>query len=423
MWGQLRCIDLHSHSACKKIEVTKKNIVNSHVTWNRRTFLSAASAAGAAAIWQQLLIAEPLPVPSPERGASFLACVGFSASDAPATQCIETYRVEGGQWVQLGSALPCEAPSALVMHPTLPVLYVVHSTGQYLGLPRGSVSAFAVVASSGALMPLSRRPLALSATYPEYAAISRDGRTLLVSASGGGSYNVFSLAADGAILPDLHALKQTGSGPHALQMTAYPHAVVFHPSGLAAYASDLGSDRINHITFAEGSPSVASRVSLIPGDGPGHIALHPSCKVLVICNQLCPALTVIPIDEKTGRLHLGFQHFALDAKVAGPLAFGLSNDYMYVAGSAGSGETFVLAFHMDLRSFQLRTKAVIQVPSISWPEHLLVHKRELLLIGTGGVASLPLDSRGGFSQRTSLIREADYIFRRRDAVSIAVLPL
>jgi 6-phosphogluconolactonase len=311
------------------------------VTWSRRTFLSTAGLAGAATASPRALVAEPHRATTP-----FLAFVGFCAPNCPATHRIEQYRVDAGNWVRLRET-SCEAPRALVMHPNLPVLYVAHCTGQHRSLPRSSVSAFTVDTRSGALVPLSCEPLALSATYPEHLAISPDGSALLISASGGGAYNIHPLAVDGAILSGLHALKQTGSGPHCFQTTAHPHAAIFHPSRLTAYASDLGSDRINHIAFSDAVPTIASRVSFTPGSGPGHIALHPSGKLLVVSNQLRPALTAVALDEETGAFSSTPQHFGLDSEVAGPLSFDPTGNYLYITTSVHSAETSITAFRME----------------------------------------------------------------------------
>jgi 6-phosphogluconolactonase len=329
---------------------------------------------------------------------------------------IEIYGVDAGAWIRLGDAVPCEAPCALVMHPSKPVMYAAHRTGQYLGLPRGSVSAFLVKADSGTLVPLNRAPLSLSATYPEHLAISPNGRTLLVSASGGGSYNLFSIADNGSINLGVHALKQTGFGPHTLQATSHPHVVLFHPSGLAAYASDFGCDRINHIAFAEGVPSVVSRVAIPSGSGPGYMALHPSGSFLVVSSHLRPDLTVVALAPDTLRVSSSVRQLALDVEAAGPLAFDISGDFLYLASSMNSGETVVSAFPMESGSLCVRSTAEVRVAALGRPERLLVCKHELLLVGAGGIASLPLNQERGLLGRAKRVVKSAY------AVSIAALP-
>jgi 6-phosphogluconolactonase (cycloisomerase 2 family) len=181
---------------------------------------------------------------------------------------------------------------------------------------------------------------------------------------------------------------------------------------LAAYASDLGSDRINHIAFSDGVPTIASRVSLTPGSGPSHIALHPSAKLLVVSNQLRPALTVVALDEETDTLASTLQHFTPDAEVTGPLYFDPTGKYLYLATSAHSAETSIIAFRMEHGN--LRATARMRIPGIGHAGQLLVRERELLLVGEGGIASLALDSGG------RLTGEPRHVVRE-GAVSIAVL--
>jgi 6-phosphogluconolactonase len=380
--------------------------------WSRRTFLSTAGLAGVAAVSPRSLVAGGYSASA----APFLACVGFSPIVSTNMQRIEIYRVDAGTWIRLGDAVPCEAPCALVMHPSKPVLYIAHRTEQYLGLPRGSVSAFLVNADSGALMLLNRAPLSLSATHPEHLAISPDGRTLLVSASGGGSYNSFSIADEGRINLGVHALKQTGFGPHPLQATSHPHTVLFHPSGLAAYASDLGCDRINHIAFAEGVPNMVSRAAIRSGSGPGHMVLHPSGSFLVVRSTLRPELTVVALAPDTLRLRSSVQDLASEVDTAGPLAFDISGDFLYLASNLNSGETVVSGLRMESGSLRLRAIAEIRVAALGRPERLLIYKHELLLVGAGGIASLPLDQSSG------LLGSPRMVVKSADAVSIATLP-
>jgi 6-phosphogluconolactonase len=322
--------------------------------------------------------------------------------------------VEAGRWITTDAPMQCESLRSLALHPKLTVLYAAHSTALDGGLPRGSVSAIAFDPASGVLRLLGRQALSLSATRPEHLAVSPDGRTLLVSASGGGAYNFFSLAADGAILATPYALKQTGCGPHPLQGTACPHVAVFHSRGSAAYGSDLGADRINHIAFNRDLPTVRSRVSLAPGGGPAYVVLHPSDELLVVTNRLRPALTVIPIDINSGNLLSPVEHIAVDAELGGPLAMSRSGDRVYMANTRCSGESVVSVFRLARSAGRLRLLQQTPVPRFLNAEQLLRVGDQLLLVGAGGVVSLPLDLG------TGLVGEPMVALKEPGAVSVAV---
>lgn len=391
--------------------------MNLSKTWNRRTFLSNAGLTAAAAAAPRLLHAESI-LPPVTWNSPFLACV--SSSTCGSAPQIDVYRVQDGDWRPLNKPIACEAPRSIAIHPAHNVVYVAHDTQEYLGLPRASVSAFALDRFSGALLPVSRVALTLSATRPQHISVSPDGRTLLVSASGGGSYNFFPLATDGSIVPESHALKQTGCGPHRLQTSAHPRASIFQKSSPSAFACDFGSDRIDQLDFTGGVPVIASRASLDPGSGPSHLALHPSGCALVVANHLRPALQVFAVYHDSSYLGSTLQQLPLDALSAGPLCFRPSGDELYATAFTRSRETVLFAFQMDRASFHLRQIAMKQMPAVGRPQQLIIHGSELFLVSNSGVTSLRLDRKNQKSPFGSAFQQ---VLRKSNIISIALRTL
>jgi 6-phosphogluconolactonase len=390
-------------------------LMSSQPAWNRRTFVSALGLTVAAAAAPS--IAEgPRTQTEATSSASptFLAFAGFSARNSRDMDRIESYRVMAGKWILAGAPIRCENLRTLALHPKLTVLYAAHSAAPYCGLPRGSVSAFAFDSASGCLKLFSRQGLSLSAIDPEHLAVSPDGRMLVVSISDGGMYNFFSLASDGAILATPNALKQTGCGPHPLQGAARPYAAVFHSKGSAAYASDLGSDRVSHIAFDGDLPSVRSRVSLMPGSGPAYVVRHPSDELLVVASRLRPSLTIISIDPNSGNLLSPIEHFAVDAQRGGPLAMNRSGDRVYLTTIQRSGESMVSVFRLSRSAGRLRLLQRTPISKFANTEQLLWTEDQLLLTGTGGVVRLPLN------KDTGLVGEPTIALDQPGALSIAV---
>ncbi len=341
--------------------------------WNRRTFLSAAGLTAAAAASPRILASTP--------ASEAFACVA-------STNQIQLFHIRDGNWLPLTDPTSCEAPRSLALHPTRDILYIAHDTQQYRNLPRASISAWSIDHRTGTLLPINRTPLTLSATSPQHISISPDGRTLLVSATGGGAYNLFSLASDGTILPTPHALKQTGCGPHPLQSSAQPHAAIFHPTSPIAYACDFGTDRIDQLDLSTETPTIISRTPLPPGSGPKHIALHPSGHMLVAASRLQPTLHVIAIDEKSHHLGASLQHLSLDAATAGPLCFNPSGDTLYATALTAKQESTLFVFQIDQASLRIHQFASISLSGIDAPQQLISHKGRLYLAGASGIASI-----------------------------------
>jgi 6-phosphogluconolactonase len=352
--------------------------------WNRRTFLSAAGLTAAAAVSPRILIADSNIQPSTANPASY-ACLASGNE-------IQLFHVRDANWLPLTEPTSCEAPRSLALHPTRDILYIAHDTPQYLNLPRASISAWSIDPRAGTLLPISRTPLTLSATSPQHISISPDGNALLVSATGGGAYNIFSLASDGTILPGPHALKQTGRGPHPLQTSAQPHASVFHPTRPVAYACDFGADRINQFDLRPETPTIIDRTSLPPGSGPQHIALHPSGNMLIAASRLQPTLHVIAIDEKSHHLGASLQHLSLDATTVGPLCFDPSGDTLYATASTANRESILFAFQIDQGSRRIHQFARSRFRDIGIPQQLIFHQRRIYLAATNGVARLDNDT-------------------------------
>ena len=158
--------------------------------WTRRQFAQAAAlatVAGGAPTWARAL------APS---GAQKLAFASIASDSGGA---IHAMRIAGGSIHPLTS-VPSVAPGRLLLHPLLPVLYVLHDVALWEYLPRGAVSAYRFDTRSGSLTLLNTQPLSLAATHPHNGTVFLHGTALFVMTSAG-IYNVLPLARDGSLQP------------------------------------------------------------------------------------------------------------------------------------------------------------------------------------------------------------------------------
>nr|WP_144299092.1 lactonase family protein [Variovorax paradoxus] len=220
----------------------------------------------------------------------------------PASKGIYVLAMRDGGWTPVQTVASAN-PSFLAVHPSRRFLYAINEIDTYQGLPTGTAEAYAIDANDGRLTLLNRQPLSLSGVIPAHLAVSPDGRALAVALYGGGAYNVLPIEADGRLGKVSGIEKETGSGPVTeRQESPHPHMVLFDASGQRVLGTDLGTDRINAFTLADGKLAVLGRTSVASGSGPRHLALHPSQRFLYLVNELDATVASFSYDAASGKV-------------------------------------------------------------------------------------------------------------------------
>lgn len=238
------------------------------------------------------------------------APVGFSVAPMPASvhnerhaylgtsEAIHVFAIEKEKWIPL-QEVACEAPSCFALHPFAPILYVTNELQEFQGLPCGSVTVFAI-GRDGHLSLVQRIRLSLSATLPRSIAISPDGAYAIVSAYGGGSYNLFDIDRKGLLGCIRGVVKETGRGVDlAQQESSHPQHASFDSSGHIV-AADLGTDRIHVLSTSGGTLNLHQRYQVTSGAGPSTIAIHPTGPFVAVSNRLNESICVYPYDSLRG---------------------------------------------------------------------------------------------------------------------------
>jgi 6-phosphogluconolactonase (cycloisomerase 2 family) len=284
----------------------------------------------------------PLPARAKGRVATRFAYVGFGGDGAKeegiAVFDLRGEDLRGGRWRPAG-VVASAAPSSLVLDGSERFLYAVNEVDEYEGLPTGTVEAYAIDETDGSLKLVNRQRLSLSATSPRHAAVSPDGRALVVAVHGGGAYNVLPLGHAGSLGPVSGILKEIGSGPHDEQRSAHPQMVVFDGEGRVV-SPDLGSDRLSVLKLDGGRLSIAGRHGAQAGDGPRQIAFHPDGRLLFVANELDASVACYGYDASEGRIvgRLGQVATARGGNTGGVvMAVDPAGEFLYTAHRRGSG--------------------------------------------------------------------------------------
>ncbi|MCU1250102.1 MAG: hypothetical protein JWQ49_3131 [Edaphobacter sp.] len=307
--------------------------------WSRREFVQMAGSSLGAISFAPPLLARAAW--AGRRIAARFAYVGFGGEGAEhegiAVFDLGNGEVGGGRWRPTGM-VSSASPSWLTLDASERLLYAVNEVEEYEGLPTGTVEAYAIDGADGSLRLVNRQRLSLSATSPRHAAVSPDGKALVVAVHGGGAYNVLTLGEDGSVGGVSGILKETGSGPHDRQRSAHPQMVVFDRAGRVVSA-DLGSDRLSVLKLDAARLNRVGRHAAQAGDGPRQVAFHPNGKLLFVANELDASVAWYGYDASEGRIvgRLGQVATAGDGSIGGVvMAVDPAGEFLYTAHRRGN---------------------------------------------------------------------------------------
>ncbi|HEX8601805.1 MAG TPA: lactonase family protein, partial [Pseudoduganella sp.] len=258
-------------------------------------FLRRVSATAAATMALAAMLASSRGV------AAELVYVGTQASQVHALR----FDAGKGTLAPLGKVAEGGAPTWLLAHPRLPVLYAADNARE----TDGKVTAYAVDRTSGALASLGEAPAGGSGTT--YLSLDAKAGTLFAANFGSGSVASIAVNPDGSLGAPVSTVRSTGSGPHRRQASAHAHAIAVDPSGRYVLVPDLGADRVFVYGFDPASHALAPddaaaprSFAAPPGSGPRQLAFGNSGDVVYVLNELTADIMALRWDAGQGRLAL-----------------------------------------------------------------------------------------------------------------------
>jgi len=196
-------------------------------------------------------------------------------------------------------------PSFLALHPNREFLYAVGEITSFAGQRAGAVSAFKIAPGTGALTLLNQQ--ASGGTGPCHVAVDASGRCVLVANYGSGSIASLPILPSGELGAATTVIQHQGSsvnekrqaGPHA-------HFIVPDPRNRRALVCDLGLDKVLVYKLdpapATLEPNDPAFVTVAPGAGPRHLAIHPRGRLIFVVNELNSTVTVMKYAARSGAL-------------------------------------------------------------------------------------------------------------------------
>jgi 6-phosphogluconolactonase (cycloisomerase 2 family) len=209
------------------------------------------------------------------------------------------------------------SPSCLALNAAGTRLYSANETDRVGEQKEGTVSAFGIRRTDGALDLLGTVPS--GGAGPTYVSLHPSGRFLLVANYFGGSVAVLPVLPDGRLgaATDVQndegpigPTKATSAPPGSFAFSGHDrthaHMIQADPSGRIVLHVDLGLDRIYAWRFDAGpgtlAPAATPFVSLPPGDGPRHVAFHPNGHWLYSIQEEGSTVVLFDFDAASGAL-------------------------------------------------------------------------------------------------------------------------
>lgn len=227
--------------------------------------------------------------------------VGCYTHESPVGIHVYDSSAPTGELVKLSEDDTVEHPSFLAAHPSGDILYAVSEVASPDG---GSVCAFRIDRGDGSLTLFDRAPSHGAA--PCYVSVDPAGRHVYVANYLSGTIAAYAVTGDGRFGRLVATHQHGGSGPTVRQEGPHAHCILPSPAGESVYATDLGTDRINRYQHdgrgARETLEPADELTLEPGSGPRHIALHPHLPIGFLVCELDSTLVVLAIDRASGRL-------------------------------------------------------------------------------------------------------------------------
>lgn len=232
---------------------------------------------------------------------------------------IHLFRVDRktGEMSPMGLYEMGTSPSALAFNHERTRLYSANETERIGDNEAGSVSAFAIDPSTGALRLLNT--VSSEGKGPAHLSVHPSGKYVLVANYFGGSIAVLPILQDGQlgkatdvqqdngpIGPTVATNAPPGSFAFSGHDRTHAHMVESDPSGRFVLHVDLGLDKIFLWKFDSEngtlSPNTPPSVSLPPGDGPRHFHFHPNGRWLYSLQEEGSTIVLFDYDSEAGTL-------------------------------------------------------------------------------------------------------------------------
>jgi 6-phosphogluconolactonase len=217
-------------------------------------------------------------------------------TDGPSEGIYKYILAADGSLRSAGLMARAENPSYLALSPDGRYLLAVNEVSE--AGQTGYVSSFGI--GSDTLLLLDRKPS--GGAHPCHVVTNEAGYVVVANYSGG-NMGLLKLREDGQLTDLLDVQQHTGKGAHPRQEAPHAHSGWFSEDG-GVISVDLGTNQLWFSQIDTATGAFAFRepktLSLAPGAGPRHLAMHPQSPWIYVVNELSSSVSLLKKDPESG---------------------------------------------------------------------------------------------------------------------------
>lgn len=220
------------------------------------------------------------------------------------------FDAHSGKFSEVQLAAKADNPTFITFDCRRSLLFSTSEVRSTDGRPEGALYAFSIDPQSGELKQINR--VLTGGTGPAYVSYDEASATLITANIWGGSVASFNVQPDGRLSERRSLITHDAKGSNIesrLQDGPHPHSIAFDPERKFALSCDRGADRVfiyrHDAQDSRLIPANPPSIATPRGNGPRHLAFHPSGQVLYILNELASSVTVYAYTPESGQINQG----------------------------------------------------------------------------------------------------------------------
>ncbi|HZZ80461.1 MAG TPA: lactonase family protein [Gemmataceae bacterium] len=206
--------------------------------------------------------------------------------------------LKDGSMTKATKAAEVANPSFIAIHPNKKFLYSVSEVN------KGSIVAFSIDASSGALKQLNAQ--SAGGSGPCHLVVDHTGKAVLAANYGSGSCTSIPIKSDGSLDTPASVHQHKGKSKLPNQQGPHAHSINLDKANKFAFCADLGLDKVLVYRFdvetGKLTPNDPPAFDTPIASGPRHFAFHPNGKLAFINGEMSMTVIVCDYDAEKGVL-------------------------------------------------------------------------------------------------------------------------